>query len=75
LHLRRLPATPSLARYRAAVVPLDRGRDHAAVLSPARPNGDAARADADGGIRIVSAVTVTVITIATDLNFESLRQS
>jgi hypothetical protein len=63
------------ARDDAAIVALYRRRHHAAVFSPARPDGDAARADADGGIRIVSAVTVTVITIATDLNIEFLRQS
>src|SRR5579883_1536310 len=52
-----LVATACPARDDAAVVALDPGRHHAAVLPLARPNGDATRADADGGIRIVLPAT------------------
>jgi len=54
-----LLATPLPARYRAAVVPFDRGSYHAAVVSRADP--DATWTDADGDVRIIPpAISVTV---------------
>src|SRR5438552_10861501 len=53
-----------------AVAPFDRGSHHAAALS--RADGDAAWANADGGIIAPTIPIVAVVAVSPDLNIDAL---
>ena len=70
---RRLVAAALLARDPAAVIPFNRGSDHAAALSWA--DGDTTGTDANCGVGVVPSATVPIVPVVAvppDLNIAAL---
>src|SRR5258705_13450811 len=68
--LRDVLVAAALPARDRAVAPFDRGSHHAAALS--RADGDAAWANADGGIIAPTIPIVAVVAVSPDLNIDAL---